>query len=332
MNHNAMFVAIALISANAIADSKPSMEQKPSSGYAESIYGDYANTSGGKVGFALRTITSGSTKELAGIPFSALIATPKAILNYENDGYRSWNHVLEPADAGLLADLHGRVEGFAEAGFPVNKGAYRIIEVEMNLGGAVSKHHSIEFCWQEQSHCVILDPSIKFLDSTAKNQMALRAQGLVPLETSEASEATRAGTCGLASNKSIKSKVVNYPARTLTWKNVFGNLLVRKDLGASQHGIRCDTSCKPQPYGYSNPSSGEGRLGWRVACDHAYGQGISGSTAKSTGITGCSDRYAVAASFDASVNGTGANVNINVDSGGAVHNNGGFVYDSCGIF
>ena len=302
------------------------------SGYAESVYGEYAASSGGKVALEITSVGGGALSKIAGREFSTLISTPSRVLVGQDDGYTVSKHVFEVANAGQLADLSGRAEDFEAVGFPLQTGTFRLLEVVMSVGSDVSVHSSIEFCWEKQSHCVILDPSIQFLDSTANNHFSLKAAGNVPLIETEIAVPTRAGTCGLASNHGTKSKVVNYAARTLTWKNVFGNLLVKKNLGASQHGLSCDVNCKPKPYGYSNPSSAEGRLGWRTACDHAYGQGISGTTAKSTGITGCSDKYAVAAKFDATVNGTGANVNVEVDAGGSVHNNGGFVYDSCGVF
>jgi hypothetical protein len=108
---------------------------------------------------------------------------------------------------------------------------------------------------------------------------------------------------------------------------------VNKDIGAQQSGVSCDTSCKPQPYGYSNVSSAQGYAGWRTACAQNSGLGISGSTAKYIGKTMCTHKYAVAASASITVLNYGtAGVDLKVDAGGGVDANGGAVYESCAYF
>jgi hypothetical protein len=311
-------------------------------GYAEKIYNEYAESADDKIGFEVTVASHGKLKALAGKAFSSIIDTPRRKLTAEDNGFVTTNHAFSNvgANSAEFADLTKNVSDFEAIGYPVAEGTYRILDVVTTVGRDISSHKAIEFCWKSQFHCVLLDPSIEFVDSIANNRMMFMAQGVGPTVTTEAVNAVAklatvqgiTGTCGLASNHGIKQRTVTYNARTVTYKNVFKNTLVTKDLGGQQSGVSCDTSCKPKPYGYANVSSADGRLGWRTACADNSALGITGTTAKYIGKTMCTHKYAVAASASITVEGVGSGVDLNVDAGGGVDANGGAVYESCGYF
>ena len=321
--------------------------------YAEKIYNEYAASADDKVSFDLNVVAHGKLKDLLGKPFSSILSTPQRKLVASDNGFITQDHAFQNVNATKQEYdvLNKSVADFEAKGYPVAGGTYRVLDVITTLGRDVSSHKAIEFCWKEQFHCVLLDPSIEFIDSIANNRMKLMAEGAGPTvtfdaaspgtassgaakpSTAVASVQGLAGVCGLASNHASKQKTVTYAARNLKYKDVFGITLVNKDLGGQQSGVSCDTSCKPKPYGYSNVSSAQGYLGWRTACANNSGLGITGTTAKFIGKTLCTHQYAVAASAAISVLNYGsASVDLKIDVGGGVDASGGSVYESCGYF
>lgn len=308
--------------------------------YAEKIYNEYAASADDKVSFDLNVVAQGKLKDLAGKKFSDIINPPQRKLTASDNGFVTSSHAFENvlANSDELNVLSKTVADFEAVGYPVAEGRYRVLDVITTLGRDVSSHKAIEFCWKSQFHCVLLDPSIEFIDSIANNRIKLMAEGAGPKVTTVASDATAgvqglAGTCGLASNHALKQRTVNYGGFNVKYRNLFNAVLVNKDIGAQQSGVSCDTSCKPKPYGYSNVSSAQGYLGWRTACAQNSGLGITGTTAKYIGKTMCTHKYAVAASASITVLNYGtAGVDLKVDAGGGVDANGGSVYESCGYF
>ena len=331
---------ILAIAASCVAASTFAAPLAKRADYAEKIYSEYAASADDKVSFDLNVVAHGKLKDLAGKKFADIISAPQRKLTATDNGFVTSSHAFQNvvANSAELDVLSKTVADFEAVGYPVAEGNYRVLDVITTVGRDVSSHKAIEFCWKSQFHCVLLDPSIEFIDSIANNRIQLMAKGAGPTVTTVASGATAGvqgitGVCGLASNHAIKQRTVTYGARNLKYKNIFGGTLVNKDLGGQQSGVSCDTSCKPKPYGYSNVSSAQGYLGWRTACANNSGLGITGTTAKFIGKTMCTHQYAVAASASITVLNYGtAGVDLKVDVGGSVDANGGSVYESCGYF
>lgn len=311
------------------------------SDYAEKIYTEYAASADDSISFDVTVVAKGKLKDLAGKPFSSLINAPRRKLVAVDNGFTTAKHAFEAANpqSAEFDDLNKTVADFEAVGYPIAGGTYRILDVSASLGQDSTSHRAIEFCWKKQFHCVLLDPTIQFVDSIANNRIKLMAEGAGPkvsaieANTSQTvSTQAVAGTCGVASHPTWKGIQTTYSAYNTKYKNVFGKVLVNKDIGGQQAGVRCDTSCKPQPFGYSNVSSAQGYLGWRTACAQNSAYGVTGSFAKYIGKTMCTHKYAVAASASIQAQGTGASVDLKVDVGGSVDANGGSVYESCGYF
>jgi hypothetical protein len=328
------------IAASCIAASAFAAPLAKRADYADKIYTEYADSADDKMSFDLNVVAQGKLKDLTGKKFSEIIGTPQRKLTASDDGFVTASHAFQniQPNSAELADLNRTVADFEAAGYPVADGKYRILDVVTTMGRDVSSHKAIEFCWKKQFHCVLLDPSIEFIDSIANNRIRLMAEGAGPKVTTVASGAVEgvaslAGVCGLASNHAVKQKTVTYAARNIKYRNLLNAVLVNKDLGGQQSGVSCDTSCKPKPYGYSNVSSAQGYLGWRTACANNSGLGITGTTAKYIGKTLCTHKYALAASASITALNYGtAAVDLKIDVGGSVDATGGHVYESCGYF
>lgn len=336
MKIQSSFIKTKLAACVALAFSVGLAHATESRSYAETIYDEYAASSGGTVSFKVAELQSGPLAKIKGFEFVALIGSPTQVLRASDNGFYTSEHTLEKTDSqsAEFADLFARPEDMAKVGYPVENGQFRLLQVAMMVGHEVSDHKALELCWGAQNYCHLLDPSVEFIDSIANNRIQLRAEGIGPVIEHEESNSLEKSRCGLASNPSWVGKTTTYPARNLKYRNVFKNVLVNKDLGGQQSGIRCDSSCKAQPFGYSNPSSAQGYLGWRTACDHNFhsGRNSTQTTAKYIGITGCSHRYAAAAKFIVTKKGVGTGVDLNIDVAGSEDRNGGFVFDTCGRF
>jgi hypothetical protein len=315
-------------------------------GYAESLYAEYAAGTGGRVAFDVETLAAGPLKQVADIPFGQLVAptdymvdadlvgtevrAPRFVAPYDTGGY----------DVFMASELKNTPRGFETvAGHPLQAGTWRKLAVSITLGAETRRHEALEFCWTSRAHCTVLDPAIVFMESTVKNRMRLAAEGWGPKPAEEArpqgsgEEVTNLATCGLASNPATTGKSLTWGARTQSYYNVYGGLLIRKNLGGQQAGVRCDSSCRPAPFGYSNVSSCQGYLGWSCSCDNDLGYGSTGSTGKWIAETKCTHKFAFQASASGSVSNLGsASVNISWSLDGTPDGTGGFYMDTCGFF
>lgn len=311
-------------------------------GYAEGIYQDYAAASSERVTFRLRTIEQGPLTELAGQPLSVFLGRPNHALTASNAGLQLEAVAISAAkaDSGYLYDLDNSVDGFAEAGFPLEAGEYRLLAVKTKLGAETYRHVALEACWSAQSHCVVYDPAVEFLDSEVQNLRLAKAEGWtervhaepVDITTGAEGATAKAGRCGLASNPAYKSLARTWGSRTVTYKNLYGMTMVQKSIGGVQTGVRCDIYCRPQPFGYSNASSAWANIPFSVACDFASRGGTSGSSAKYVGKSGCSHRTLLGAKFDATAQGYGLSVDVTIDATGSIDMNGGAFQDRCAFF
>ncbi len=309
--------------------------------YAEGIYRDYSAASSDGVQFKVETLASGSTSDLVGLPMSAFTGVPVYSIYVEEQGLSLREVQFVKSDLGemYLDDLDFRVEEFDKAGFPVDRGQYRQLEITVGIGKDSRTHRAIEFCWSAQDHCVVFDPNVDFIDSVVNNMRAAKASGWAPqivgepaLLTLNPGQETTAGRCGLASHPSWIAAQITWPARTVTYKSLVGLKVVTKNIGTIQAGLRCNSSCNPAPYGYSNASSASAIYPNSVQCDHAAKHGTSGKSGKFAGKGGCAHRFVLGAKMNATAKGVGVGVDVQLDWTGGLDYNGGHYYDTCGRF
>jgi len=317
-----------------------------SRGYAEGLYAEYAAGTGNQIVFDVKTLATGSMMQIADVPFGQLVSatdymvdadqagteirTPRFVAPYTTRGY----------DVFMASELKNTPMGFETvAGRSLKTGIYRKLGVSTTIGSETRQHEALEFCWASLGHCTVLDPTVIFMESTVKNRMNAKAQGWGPkvVEETRAQEPSgEMGTtavCGLASQPSAIGKQLTWGAWTQNYYNVYGGLLISKQLGGQQAGLRCNSSCQPAPYGYSNVSSCQGFLGWSCSCDNDFGYGSTGGTGKWIAETKCTHKYAFQASASGSVSNLGsASVSISWALDGTPDGNGGYYMDTCGWF
>ncbi len=310
-------------------------------GYAEAIYGEYSAATGGAIKFELATRQSGALAELKGRPLSDFLGVPNYVLQADNVALELKGLTLAPVDLKSihLTDLAASVDGFSKAGFPVENGAYRLLEVSFGDDKAQRRHSAIEVCFAAQAHCVVFDPSIEFIDSEVNSIRAARASGWAVSEHSETTETKSIipgeqlkARCGLASNPATTGRWWTQGSYTYTWKNLYGFTMVSKTVGGAQWGLRCDASCRPQPFGYAHASSAWANIPFSVQCDNASIGGTSGGSGKFVAKTGCAHRTVLGAKFNATRSGTGLGVEVSIDATGSVTQHGGSFQDRCAFF
>lgn len=306
-------------------------------GYAEGVYAEYSTGSGRSVLFSVQSLGGGSLSELAGKRFSELVGLPSYTVEATQVGTEIRRVHFESAglDALDLSDLEAGVADFEKVGYPMDLGRYRALQVSVAIGAEARTHQALEFCWASLGHCALLDPSVTFLQSMVDNRLRLQGEGWGPrlvVVRNEPADATTA-VCGLASNPAVRDRYFYWRAYTVDYKDIFGITLVHKALGAQQSGIRCNTSCQPAPYGYSNASSAYGTLGWNATCDNDFGYGTGGGSGKWIAETRCTHKFFGSATANASVSNLGSlSVAISWSVDGGVDQNGGQILDTCGYY
>lgn len=327
-------IGIALVGAASLRAAPPPMP----AGYADGIYSDYSSAAGQKVSFELRTLQSGRLEQLAGKSFGDILGTPRYRVEADEDRLRLRNGKFTD-DLGKFdrSELDGGVEGFEVVGLPINLGSYRKLAVKVSIDGRTRKHEAIELCWAELDHCVVYDPSIVFLDSIVNNRRLAKAVGYGPRmqmqeRPQQLGDVGPLAACGLASNPNYISKSLTWASWTQRYKNIYGMTLVTKNLGGQQSGLRCNASCSPAPFGYSNSSSGSGTLGYNVDCGNLYNYGNTGRTGRWVAETKCAHRFAGTATANVTRNGSGSGVSLAWDTNGGIDSNGGYFTDTCGYF
>jgi hypothetical protein len=309
--------------------------------YAEALYRDYGSLSQGAVSFELEVLEQGPLEKLSGQPLVNFTGLPEYTIVVDADSdIRRPQAAFARADLTeiYLQDLEFSVEGFAEVGFPLELGDYRLLAVNTGIGKQRQSHIALEFCWAAQGHCVVFDPNIDFIDSEVNSWRSAVASGW-GLQIHEESAAIDTGkgisvqaACGLASNPSVTSRSYSRGSRTVTYKNLYGITMVQKSIGAVQAGLRCSTSCSPSPFGYANASSAWANIPFSVACGNKVASGTSGGRGKFVAKSGCSHRTVLGASFSATAKGVGLSVDVQIDATGSVDLNGTEYIDTCGYY
>jgi hypothetical protein len=123
--------------------------------YAGTIYNGYAASSGDRVSFDLSIAGHGRLADLADNSSELAVPDP-TVAGFETGGFPGAGH--------------------PGAGHPVAEGHYRVLEVITTLGRDSKSHRAVEFCWENQFHCVLLDPGMEFIDSIASSQIKFMAE------------------------------------------------------------------------------------------------------------------------------------------------------------
>lgn len=306
--------------------------------YAEDVYADFARASDQAVSFEVRTVAAGPMKRIEGVSFAELVGEPHYRLAFEETrSSRIVKPALEPLVDPINRDeLDGGVEGFDVVGLPVNKGTYRVLAVRTSSGGQSREHRALEFCWKSLDHCVVYDPQIEFLDSVVNNYRTAKAEGYGPRvfeqDAASGDGVSIQATCGLASNPSKIGRSLTWAARTVTYKNVYGMTLVKKNLGGQQVGLTCNSSCYPALYGYSNASSAYGSMGYSTDCGWRHSTGKTGRKGKAISETKCTHKWSGTARADVTLKGTGSGIYFEWNTNGGIDAIGGALTDTCGYF
>ncbi|MCG6117450.1 MAG: hypothetical protein MEQ07_04535 [Aquimonas sp.] len=337
---NKATIASAVLAALAVSP----MALADNEGYAETIYRDFAVASGGAISFDVQTIETGRLGALAGLRFSQLTGAPEYVVIADMAGTALENIDIVPTaqiKTLHLEDLEAPLDGFEKSGFPLEQGAFRLLQVTLQAGDERHQHVAVEACWASSGHCVVYDPSVEFIDSLVHNIRNLKAEGwqvefseepaawtLLP----EGSDQMKTGTCGLASRPWATSRSAFFPAYIFRIRNAFNNVVLEKSIGRAESGVRCDVNCNPQPFGYANASSAWAKGLRSVACDNAAIGGVEGSAGRFVGRTGCSHRTVLGAKFKAEAKGFGLQVDVSIDVTGSSHTNGQAFQDACARF
>jgi hypothetical protein len=304
---------------------------------ASAVYAAYQAGSRDRVRFEVTELEHGALAMLAGRPINDLVGVPDYWLRGEQDGTEIGAIVKEARSGDDEWQAPIDVASFAELGHRLDDGRYALLGVRMQFEGGASEHRALQVCFDADRFCTIMDPVVLQLSAFADNRARLLAEGwsvkeeLVPPSAENTDLQGR--PCTLNSNPRAARRVFTKPAKWVEYKNVFGGVLVRKDLGAQEYGISCYVSngqCRSSGVGYSNQSSCYGRLGWRCACANTGNlRGTTGNATKAWSETRCTHKYLVKAAVSFSVNGKGADFNLDWQGSGGVDAQGGQIYDSC---
>lgn len=319
-------------------------EKEGGRGYAERLYAEYAAGAAHQIAFDVKPLATGSMKQIADVPFGQLVSATSYLIDADQAGTeirapRFAAPYTQGYDVFMASELKNTPSGFETVGYPLHAGVYRKLGISATIGAETRTHEALEFCWASLGHCTVLDPTVMFMESMVTNRMRLVSQGwgptvrVEPRAEAPSGEVGTSAVCGMASNPSTTNRSLTWRGYTIEYKNVFGGVLIRKVMGAQQSGLRCDTSCRPSPYGYSYASSCQGFLGWSCDCDNSFGYGTTGSTGKWISETKCTHKYAFTANASASVTNLGsASVSINWSLDGTPDGNGGQLMDTCGYY
>jgi hypothetical protein len=316
--------------------------------YADSAYNSYQTAAKGRISFQLSVVAQGAMADIAGAPINDLIGVPAFWIREESSGTDIITITREPRNPDedewsqpvMLTD-------FDQLGHPVAAGTYRRLSVATTLPDGAETHQSLELCWSAQGYCIVMDPVVLQLDAFAESRSELQAQGwkvltlakLTPIGVNNP-DAVEPGVSAAAAKRCTVNSHPTWTGIQITWspytsryKDIFGITLVSKSLGGQQAGVSCYTSgsaCHSSGFGYSNPSSCYGTLGYNCDCDQTGVQsGTSGASTKTWAQTKCAHRFAGSASVSWTRNGSGSGVSISWNTNGGVDSNGGSILDTC---
>lgn len=316
--------------------------------YAETVYDHYQDAAGDRIDFELITLETGNLTDLAGIGVEEFVGVPGEWIRMSQRGTEITALAREPRNpAEDEWQGHIDVGAFEQLGYPLANGAYRLIEVTARLDGVTSSHQALEACWAAREHCIVMDPVVLQADAFAQQRERLLAEGWAPIQVFEREpeseraqplDAGTAATCSLNSHPGETRTHIDYPAYTRELKNVFGMVLVRKDMGAQRAGVSCfvngSGACTSAGFGFSDASSCFANLGYTCDCDNTgnqAGTAPDGSSTQSWAESRCTHRAFLDAAVSWSRSGQGASFTIRWDTAGSEDANGGQIFDACGF-
>lgn len=316
------------------------------SAYAETVYDQYQDAAGGRIDFDLITLETGHLADLAGAGVEDIVGVPGTWIRMSQRGTEITDLAREPRDPAQ-DEWQRRIDvrAFEELGYPLDSGTYRLIAVTARLDGVASTHQALEACWAEHEHCIVMDPVVLQADAFAQQRQRLQAEGWAPVEVLgrdtervQPLDADTAATCSLNSDPDQTHVHVDYPAYPIELRNVFGMVLVRKEMGAQRAGVSCfvdgSGACTSSGFGFSEASSCFANLGYTCDCENTgnqVGTSDDGSSTQSWAETRCSHRAFLDASVSWSRSGQGTSFAIQWDTAGSEDANGGQLFDSCGF-
>jgi hypothetical protein len=327
-----MFASAAGVLVGAGCTSGDASWEGESERYAEDVYRSYADAAGGQVTFDVMAVDEGQLEDIAAYPAGELLGVPAEWLRMDARGTEITALNWEARDAER-DEWSGSVDlgEFEALGWPVAEARYRLLDVTVRLNGGEARHQALEVCWSERARCIVMDPVVLQADAYYQDRQRLLAEGWAPEET----VVKAGGSCTLNSSPTSTSKSITYGAYWVEYKNIFGVVLVRKDMGRQQVGVACYVSgdtCKSSGFGSSGTSSCFGNLGYSCDCDNTgnqIGTSADGSSTKSWSESKCAHRAFLNASASWTIEGVGSGFSINWDTAGSVDSNGGQLYDAC---
>jgi len=312
--------------------------QAHAGGYAEELYKDFSEQSNGALTFSVNTVDEGELNQLQDVRVARLIGFPSYRVSAEDTATSIAKvdlHDSVTLDKAQRTDLLGdNVQAFEDEGLPLSEGRYRVLSVTVSTGKRTLEHLALEACWEARGHCFVVDYHVEFVDSIVNGIREQKARGYAMKSVSEpAASLAKAGTCGLASNRSLKSRQFHLPAYSREKKRFTGRVLYRVNVGELKVGVRCDSSCTAQPWGFVNGSTGNSTGIFSTACSDALQFAREGRTVRQVGKTGCAHKATLNAKFDLSVEGRGTlGLEINHAATGSVEMNAKHYQDSCALF
>ena len=304
--------------------------------YAETVYDNYQEAAAGRIELELTTLESGSLIDIADISVGALLGVPDYWLRMTPRGTEITEIQREVRDLEQ-DEWQGEVSlhEFERLGYAVDEATYRLLAVTTRLEGTSSSHQALEVCWAADGHCIVMDPVVLQADAYLHDRTRLIAEGWAPEKNVDKAVGTT-GVCALNSDSRYSGISYRYPGWWVEYKNIFGVVLVRKDMGEQKVGITCFVNgagaCVSSGFGYSNTSSCFANLGYSCDCENTgnlIGTSPDGAATKAWSETKCTHRALATASVAFDIEGTGANFNVQWDTAGSVDANGGQVFDSC---
>jgi len=301
--------------------------------YAEDLYAEYAAATGHRVRFEVEVLTEGTLEEIDGKPFGGLLSVPRHRVRGSLFGtqIRNPRFVTPAQDPVKLRDLEYTVKQFDDLDYPIGFGAYRKLRIGVTLDGESKGHEALELCWPAVKRCVVVDPVVVHVQSVVDTRLRLSAEGWgakVEIHRPEKPSGPEpSGACRLAGHPQWDSVLYRWDAWSMDYKDALGAVILHKEMGAQEAGIRCAgtsrETCRPTPLGGSLPASCRVEdSSYTCACGNAFSFTALGSSARATSEARCS--HSATQQAAAKVDG-----DLRWELAGEVDGNGGEVLDTC---
>lgn len=311
--------------------------QVDSEAHALEVYRQVEDAAGGELRFGLTTVERGRVRDVRERSVGEWLGVPAHRLVLDEAGTEI-TAVRELArDSGDEWARPVRLATFDELGRDTSAATYRVLAVSVQRDAGTRVHRALQVCWTAED-CLLLDPVLERAEGFAADRARLLAEGwkIESHSNGLSGDVRTQAACTLSSNWSATSRTLTWPARTITYKNLYGITVATHRLGGQQTGISCYVSggaCLAGTFGYANASSCDANFGFNCDCDYTGDQaGTTNANARAWAETKCEHKnvFQGTANVSWTKDGIGANFNITWStSGGTVNSNGGTVYDTC---